>query len=295
MSGLLVTGAGGFTGKHFCRAALDAGYEVHAVGRDLDVPGVTARDADIRDLDALTEQVGAAQPDLVVHLAAVSHVTGGSPATYYEINVIGTLNLLEALTRASRPATSVLLASSAQVYGQPKVSLLAEDVAPQPLNHYGASKLAMEHLAQTYADRLPINIVRPFNYTGVGQPNAFLVPKIVEHFAARRPVIELGNLDVYREINDVSVVVDTYLRLLSSGVRGETVNICSGIGHSPREIIDLLTEITGHRIEVVVNPAFVRANELRHLVGSNARLVALIGEQPAPTLAETLRTMLAAA
>jgi UDP-glucose 4-epimerase len=73
------------------------------------------------------------------------------------------------------------------------------------------------------------------------------------------------------------------------------VNICSGIGHSPREIIDLLTEITGHRIEVVVNPAFVRANELRHLVGSNARLVALIGEQPAPALEETLRTMLAAA
>ena len=146
MSGLLVTGAGGFTGKHFCRAALHAGYEVHAVGRVVDIPGVTARDADVRDLDALTALVCAAQPDHVVHLAAVSHVTDGSPATYYEINVIGTLNLLEALARASRPPTSVLVASSAQVYGQPKVSLLEEDVAPQPVNHYGASKLASDKI-----------------------------------------------------------------------------------------------------------------------------------------------------
>lgn len=295
MGGLLVTGGGGFTGQHMCRAAVDAGLVVHALGRSVGVAGVSEYEVDIRDAAALNEVICAIAPDQVAHLAAISHVTQGSPSAYYDVNVIGTLNLLDALARLVPRVRSVLIASSAQVYGQPIVSQVDEGAVPQPVNHYGASKLAMEHLSRTFADRLPLNIVRPFNYTGVGQSTAFLVPKIVEHFAHRRTVIELGNIDVYREMNDVSAVVAAYLKILNSNIRDETFNICSGLSHSPRQIIAELTALTGHPIEVTVNPAFVRANELKILVGSDTHLAAVVGKLKNPTLSDTLARMLEAA
>lgn len=295
MGGLLVTGGGGFTGKHLCQAAINDGMVVHVLGRSVDLVDVYSHDVDIRDASALNKVIDIIDPDRVAHLAAISHVTQGSPSAYYEVNVIGTLNLLGALARSAPRIRSVLIASSAQVYGQPDVSLIDEQEAPRPINHYGASKLAMEHLSRTFADRLPINIVRPFNYTGAGQSTDFLVPKIVAHFAHQRAAIELGNLDIYREMNDVSAVVAAYLKILNSGIRDEIFNICSGVGHSPRQIIAELTKLTGHQIEVTVNPAFVRANEQKTLVGSDAHLASVVGKLDNPKLSNTLTKMLEAA
>lgn len=169
-----------------------------------------------------------------------------------------------------------------------------EGALPHPANDYAVSKLAMEYMARLWLDKLPIVIVRPFNYTGVGQSDSFLLPKIVSHFRRRAPRIELGNLDVWRDFSDVRAVVDAYRRLLELGPVGVTVNVSSGRAHSLREVLSMAENITGHQMRVDVNPAFVRANEVRTLCGDPARLRALIGAWDTPPVEETVRWMLEA-
>jgi nucleoside-diphosphate-sugar epimerase len=119
-----------------------------------------------------------------------------------------------------------------------------------------------------------------------------VIPKLVEHFAQRAPSIALGNLHVEREFNDVQMVCSAYLKLLQHGALGETYNVCSGQPYTLQHVINTLTRITGHQIQVEVNPAFVRANEVYRLCGSPAKLQASIGSLEYPPLEATLRRML---
>jgi GDP-6-deoxy-D-talose 4-dehydrogenase len=279
---MLVTGADGFTGVHFVKQASQAGHDVYAFNTDLTNP------------QAVQAQVDAAEPDMVVHLAGISFVGHDKPSAFYDVNVIGTLNLLDALLKLAKPPTRVLLASSANVYGNCESSPIAETQTPAPLNHYAMSKLAMEHLAMTYTDRLPLFFVRPFNYTGPGQVESFVIPKIVSHFKRQATTIELGNLMVEREYNDVRMVTNAYLRLLENATIGEIYNICSGKTYTLHQVIDALVELTGHQMNVVVNPAFVRANELHRLCGDASKLNETIGTHDSIALQNTLRWMLEA-
>lgn len=263
---LLVTGVDGFTGVHFTQLAQQAGHAVAPLCADLTQP------------DAVAAEVSAAvaaqpeQPWAVVHLAALSFVGHADELAFYGVNVLGTLNLLKAVAAQANAPTRVLIASSANVYGNCEHSPIAESQAPAPVNHYAASKLAMEHLARTYAGRLPLVIARPFNYTGPGQAPQFLIPKLVNHFARRASVIELGNLHVEREYNDVDFVCRSYLHLLQHADAGADYNICTGVTHTLEGVVARLTHLTGHSIQIEVNPAFVRANEIQRLCGDPGRL-----------------------
>ncbi|WP_417252340.1 GDP-mannose 4,6-dehydratase [Castellaniella sp.] len=284
---ILLTGAHGFTGRYFLEAALDHGH------------AVTALQADLTNPDALGREVAGVQPDAVVHLAAISFVAHADQSALYAVNVVGTTNLLAALAALPKSPSKVLLASSANVYGNCTVSPIAETQAVAPVNHYATSKLAMEQMARTYMDRLPIVITRPFNYTGPGQAPQFVIPKLVSHYARRESSVELGNMDVEREFNDVRMVCEAYLALLDHGVPGEIYNVCSGQPHTLQEVITALTELSGHHLETRVNPAFVRANEVRRLCGDGAKLKRLCDASGVtlkqPDLREMLQWMLAEA
>ncbi len=201
----------------------------------------------------------------------------------------GYAQLLEAL--AGLPARGGAVASSANIYGNTSVAVIDEDVTPAPANDYAVSKLAMEYMARLWMDKLPIVLVRPFNYTGVGQDENFLLPKIVAHFRRGAREIELGNLDIARDFSDVRIVAASYRRLLAASPAGEAFNICSGQAHSLASVIATMEAIAGYRIEVRVNPAFVRKNDVLTLAGSNAKLQRLIGEVPVTPLPDTLRWM----
>jgi nucleoside-diphosphate-sugar epimerase len=277
---ILVTGAAGFTGLFFKQQAEAAGHTVWSFA------------ADLTDKVAVAAEVANAQPTAVVHLAAISFVGHADESAFYAVNVVGTTNLLSALADLSIRPTKVLLASSANVYGNCEASPIREGQAPAPINHYATSKLAMEHMSRGFLDRLPIFITRPFNYTGVGQAPQFLIPKLVSHFARRAQRIELGNLHVEREFNDVRMVCDAYLRLLETGEPGQVYNVCSGKPYTLQHVLTTLEQITGHRIAVDVNPAFVRANEVHRLCGDPSKLNATVGQLRAWTLADTLSWML---
>ena len=300
MSKILVTGADGFTGRYLAAELQRAGYEVHglvhkpvALGK---VPGVRALHvADLSDAARLAAVVNEVQPDKVAHLAAIAFVAHGDIEAIYRTNLVGTRHLLEALAQSNAPLDAVLLASSANVYGNSVGGVLDENTPPAPANDYAVSKLAMEYAARLYAGRLPLIMARPFNYTGVGQAESFLIPKIVNHVRRRAPLIELGNLDVARDFSDVRNVVQLYRRLLEAPAAvGQTLNVCSGQAWSLNDVLAMVREISGHDFEVRVNPAFVRQNEVKTLLGSRARLDVVVGEVPEIALRDTLRWMLEA-
>ena len=134
-------------------------------------------EADLADLSALERIVDDVRPDHVVHLAAVSFVAHSDVEQMYRTNIVGTRQLLEALTRSPVPPTSILVASSANVYGNAREGALDEGVPPTPANDYGVTKVAMEYVARIYRSRLPIIVARPFNYTGKGQSEDFSFPR----------------------------------------------------------------------------------------------------------------------
>ena len=284
----LVTGSQGFTGVYVTAELRAAGYEVVGISHE---PADSVLICDLCDRDALRRTIAQTQPDVVVHLAAIAFVAHGDVDAIYRTNIVGTRNLLEALAACERRPRAVLLASSANIYGNSDVELLTEDVPPAPANDYAVSKLAMEYMAGLWADRLPIIMTRPFNYTGVGQSDKFLLPKIVDHFRRRAAVIELGNIDVARDFQDVRFVANAYRRLLDVDAAGQVVNLCSGRAHSLTEVIQMMEQIAGYQIEVRVNPAFVRSNEVARLTGSNRKLHGLIGPLDIIPLQQTLQWM----
>ncbi|KFN44754.1 NAD-dependent epimerase/dehydratase family protein [Arenimonas oryziterrae] len=286
----LVTGICGFTGHYVARELEAAGYRVigltHQVNDEADWLTV-----DLTDRAAAEAAILSARPDVVVHLAAISFVAHGDADAIYRVNVVGTRNLLEALAKAEHRPRVVVLASSANIYGNADVEIIDETVPATPANDYAVSKLAMEYMARLWMDRLPIVFTRPFNYTGVGQSPNFVLPKIVDHFRRRAPVIELGNVDVSRDFWDVRSVAQSYRRLVETAPVGATFNLCSGRAYSLREAIATLESLAGYRIDIQVNPAFVRANEVQRLSGTNVRLLAAVGALDDYTLPQTLEWM----
>lgn len=289
----LVTGASGFTGRYMVEALENRGYKVIGLGEEPASNSHTVR-CDLTEYSDVKSCIAQIKPEVVVHLAALSFVAHADQRGFYDVNVFGTLNLLEALAELDTPPSKILIASSANVYGTPDMGTIHEEVCPAPVNHYACSKLAMEHMVANWFERLPIVVTRPFNYTGPYQHNRFLVPKIVEHFAASSPTIELGNIDVSRDFSDVRDVVEAYMALLDSDVSGTVVNICSGTDTALRTIIEKMNALAGYDIEVTVNPAFVRKNEITRLCGSNKRLKAITGWQPEYSLDKTLKDMFVA-
>lgn len=290
MNKVLLTGCNGFTGKYVEKDLISSGYQV--VGLVHKNPKENQIACDLTDKAALIECLTAVKPDYIIHLAALSFVGHKAPKEFYDVNVFGTINILEALQEVNLSIKKIILASSANIYGNPKeVSVITENTLPMPVNHYAMSKLAMEHMAKLWFDKFPIIITRPFNYTGPNQEAHFLVPKIVSHFKQQSANIELGNLDVARDFSDVRYVAKVYTQLLESDARSEIVNICSGQKTELKEIISTMEEIAGYKINVRVNPDFVRKDEIKVLIGSDQKLKSLISLPKKIELRQTLLDM----
>jgi nucleoside-diphosphate-sugar epimerase len=277
---LLLTGGYGFTGLHITQAAKAAGFTTFSLR------------ANLCDYDALDREVKAFSPTHVIHLAAISDVTSADSINYYQINLFGTLNLLRSLEGLNTRLDKIILASSANIYGNNATLMIPEEALAHPVSHYAMSKLSMELMTRSFLESLPIIYTRPFNYTGVGHDQRFVIPKLIAHFCELAPSIQLGNLDVRREYNDVRDVARIYLSLLSKGINGEAYNICTGKTFTLSAVIAMLKDITCHDIEVHINPDFVRRNDIQILSGNPAKLEACIGQIEWHQIRETLEWML---
>jgi len=289
---VLITGAAGFAGRALATHCRSAGDDVRAAPR--------AAVCDLRDAVAVRELVAATAPEVVYHLAARAHVGASwqDPAGTVGDNVAMTINVLEAV-RAVAPRAVVLHAGSSEGYGPPATLPIAEDAPLRPQNPYAVSKTASDLAAGFYADAHGLRVVRvrAFNHAGPGQDPGYVVAAFASQIAAAaragRDPVELvtGNLETRRDFTDVRDVVAAYRLLAARGEAG-VFNVCSGVAHSGREIVDGLARAAGVTVVDRVDPARLRANEVLELRGSAARLREATGWQPRipfeRTLADTL-------
>lgn len=288
---ILIIGIDSFTGNHL-KSYLEK-YDFRVYGTSMSASkNDDVFQCDITKKDNIKEIINDIRPEYIINLAAISFVGNANKELFYKVNVIAVENILESIIEIEDyNPTKTILVSSATVYGNQDSNILYETMPPNPVNHYGISKLAMEQIAKTFFDKLNIIITRPFNYTGIGQAEHFLIPKIVKYFKETQKEIELGNLKVFREFNDINFVCEAYKRLLESDIKHEIVNICSNRLIALNNVLEDMSKIACYTIKVKVNPLLVRQNEIVSLSGSSDRLFSIVGEIKQKKLIETLNNM----
>jgi len=253
---------------------------------------VCASRVDCRDRKRLSDEIIDFDPEALIHLAAISQPQHQPPDDLYAVNVVGTENVLNAASHLSS-VQQVILASSATVYGAAarQYSVLSETIDPQPLGHYALSKLAMEQLVYAY-DALPILVLRPFNYTGLGQSDAFLFGKVAKVLAQGLPTLELGNLALKRDFAWLEDVVNVYVSCVSQRYPLQGVcNVCSGVAQSLERLVSGMVQHVDHSVDLVTVEVLHRGAEVPTLRGDTARLEDLVGTVPYALSAEMLADM----
>jgi nucleoside-diphosphate-sugar epimerase len=290
MKKVVITGITGFIGSYLAKKLEIDGYDVYGLSNS--AVGKNIYKCSLSDAAGLVEIIGAINPDIVIHCAAISSVVHEDAAEYYLTNVIGTKNILKA-TNTLRRKVRFIFMSTAGVYGNHSVEELSEDLAPLPVHDYGMSKFCAEQWVHVYKDNLDFTILRPFSIVGVGMSMNFVVPKIAHAFAAQQKTIELGNVDVFRDYLDISTFCDIASEvIMNERFYSETVNLCSGMPTSLKQLISHFQEKAGYEIEVIFNQKFYRKNEIWRLIGSAQKLEKLLEHKlPEPKLKSTLFDM----
>ncbi|HVB01675.1 MAG TPA: GDP-mannose 4,6-dehydratase [Acidimicrobiales bacterium] len=284
-----ITGASGFVGGWLSAHLKEMGDEVATLPDEIDIalPGVCEH--------LITE----AEPEVIYHLAALTHVgrSWEEPSETFRVNVLGTIELLEAVRKLDL-VPRVVLISSAEVYGAGDGSVIDENSLFMPVTPYAASKVATEICGlQAFLGR-EIGVVRarPFNHIGPGQAEFFVVSalakRIVEAEMSGEHAIRVGNLSAERDFTDVRDVVRAYRELAISGVPGEAYNVCSGYTRSVQEIFDALRERSVVPIEARVDETLFRPVDVERIVGSAKKLESLTGWRPQIDLEKTVDDVL---
>ena len=297
---VLVTGANGFVGHHLVEALLKSKHEVVAAcrpateqpGRWLEMPSTRLRAVPLElGSDESIEDALSAQPDAIVHLAAVAYSRDAvrDPRQAWDVNVGGTARLLAAVAARSR-ASTVVVTSSAEVYGVGEPRPRVETDPTRPTSVYGASKLAAEAAAAhaSAAWGLPVIVVRPFPATGPGQTNR-LIPNWLAALRNGQRTIE-GDGHIVRDFLDVRDTAAGYVALLTSGQRGETYNLASGRGVRFDELFSQLAASVG--VSATLVPPAKPRPELPYLVGDSHKLQQHTGWKPTIPLGRTLSDLI---
>jgi GDP-4-dehydro-6-deoxy-D-mannose reductase len=275
----LVTGAGGFVGRHLLTELGDAAVPT---------------EADVTDPAAIAQALTEAKPRAVVHLAALSSVADswGTTAEVWRVNVLGTVTLLQAVKLVS-PEARVLFASTGQVYGIAQESPTPESAAIAPISPYAASKAAAEiAAAQAREDGLDVVIARAFQHEGPGRDERFAIGswtrQIAELETTGGGALKVGDLSAQRDITDVRDVVRAYRALLDRSVPREAYNVSSGSVVSMQEIVERLVAIAQVPVTIEVDPRRSRPTDLPVVCGDASKLIAATGWQPRIPLDQTL-------
>lgn len=274
----LIIGGGGFVGGYLIRELAAAGQEVHATC----LPGETVRAdsslftqhiLDILQPESITELLDELRPDTVYHLAAQSSVAVSwkKPRLTAEINVIGTVNVLEAVRAAQKKDIRLIMIGSGEEYGfiRPGACPLNEEETLHPGNVYAATKACGEMLGAVYARayKMDIIMVRAFNHSGPGQADIFVISDFCRQAAEiekgkRAPEMSVGNLSAMRDFTDVRDVVRAYRLLGEKGVSGRIYNVGRGKAVTIQYILDTVLNLAKTHIEVKTDPARMRASDI---------------------------------
>ena len=291
---LFFTGSTGFVGQHLSALADNKrqGWKLQPNPRGLDLLSPASIDA------ALASSI----PDAVIHLGGQTFVPQAfeNPAQTFNVNLMGTLNLLQALKRRGFTGT-FLYVSSGDVYGQVAESEfpIRESRLPQPRNPYAVSKLSAELLCLQwgYTELWRVIVARPFNHIGAGQREVFVISDMARQLirvkkGLQSPRLEIGDVDVTRDFLDVSDVIQAYLGLLDHGRTGEIYNVCSGVELRVRDLILKMALLADVEVELVQSSARMRRSEQRRVVGCSRKIQHETGWKPSISITNALQNAL---
>jgi UDP-glucose 4-epimerase len=303
---VFVTGAGGFIGSHLVEALVHSGAQVRALVRytsrggrgHLEQLGPAVYDSlevvlgDVRDAQFIRNHVRGC--DVVFHLAALIGIpySYDAPNSYFDTNLQGTLNVLQAAQEAG--VRRVVITSTSEVYGTARYTPIDEAHPLRAQSPYSASKIAADKLAESYhlSFNLPVTTVRPFNTYGPRQSARAVIPTIVSQLLAGTDVLRLGSLDPVR---DLLYVGDTARGFLRAGIAeqavGQVINLGTGEGISIGDLAHLIMKIVGHEVPIVEEAARVRpqASEVRLLLANAELAKKILGWEPQVSLSEGLQ------
>lgn len=285
----LITGIGGFAGSHLAEHLVAEGWQVCGTmlpGKDKPLPEDLARTCtlvpcDITQPGSIEPLLSDEAPEVIFHLAAQSSVSASWDAVEetFQVNVMGTLSLLEAV-RHTAPGTRVVLVSSCEAYGASLAHGPATEETPlEPLTPYAASKACTDWVGSHYASSLGLDIrrMRPFNHIGPRQQLPFVAPSFARQIALieadlQAPVLRTGNLEARRDLTDVRDVVRAYRLVAIKGKPGAVYNACSGQARSIGELLEGLLKQATVSIEVRRDPTLLRPLDLPLMTGDASRL-----------------------
>ncbi len=302
----LVIGAGGFVGSYLIQELYQKNLDIGATV--LPRESVRSGNCDVFTLDIMNESeirnlLRTHRPKFIYHLAAQSSVAVSwkNPQLTIDINIKGTLNLLEAVRSIPEYYPRILLIGSGEEYGAIKSDFYTvnEDFPVHPSNPYAVSKACQNMLGTVYAKSYGMGIVmvRAFNHIGVGQAPTFVAADFALQIAEieagfRPPVIQVGNLSAKRDFSDVRDIVRAYTLLMEKGYAGETYNVGSGHAVAIQELLDILLSFSTASIIVEQNPARMRPSDVPAVEADISKLRTDTGWTPEYSLEETLHTML---
>lgn len=290
----LITGSQGFVGHYLRQELEDNGYSV--TGLDVQAGDNTIL-ADLLNSDHVCDAVKTAAPDIVIHLAGQANV-GASwkiPQKTLQINVVGTVNLMEAV-RAYNPKVRMVLVGSSDQYGNLGAAgaNVVENLQTQPQTPYAVSKMAQEEMARIYvrAYGMHICMTRSFNHGGAGQREGFMIPDfaagIVRVELGKARELGVGNLSAKRDFTHVKDIVRAYRLLAEKGVPGEVYNVGSGNTYSAQEILDQLRGMAFCPVPVSVDPARMRPSDTPVICCNHDKLTRDTGWVPVYSIQDIL-------
>jgi len=305
----LITGITGFVGSHLAELLLSKGYELYGVARwrsnTDNIEGIKSKiniiEADLNDSHSFYNAIQKIKPDEIYHLAAQSFVPTSwiAPADTMKTNVIGTINLFEAVRKAGIDP-KIQIAGSSEEYGmvKPDEIPIKETNPLRPLSPYGVSKIAQDMLSYQYFKSYGIKTVvtRGFNHTGPRRGEVFVCSNFAKQIAeiekGKKAVIKVGNLEAKRDFTDVRDMVKGYNLALKKGVPGERYNICSGKAYSMQEVLDKLLKLSSMDIKIEKDPERMRPSDVPILLGDNTKFMKATGWKPEIPFEQTLKDIM---
>lgn len=301
MSRVLIFGAGGFVGSYLCKEFLNNGYKVSGTdkGAGAALPSeVDFYKTDLMQADEIEKLIGQIQPDIIVNLAAISSVgaSWNMPQTTMAINVIGALNIMEA-ARKSEQKPRILFVGSSEEYVISE-NPLDENTQLNANNPYGISKVTQEQFAKLYREQygLKIYCVRPFNHTGIGQRDSFVLPSFCKQVAevdksGKDGKIQVGNLKVKRDFSHVKDVVRAYRMIVESDNCNQIYNVGSGKAYSLEDMLTYIIGLSDQNIEIEVDQNRIRPTDQPVICCERSLIGKELGWEPQYDVYDALREL----
>ncbi len=299
MKKLLIFGISGFVGSYLAREFQAHEYEVY--GSDIaakEIEGVDFRPANLLEADDVNHLVADIQPDMIINLAAISSVgaSWGIPQTTMSVNVIGALNVMEAARKLDNNPKVMFIGSSEEY--EESDEPISEQTPLNANNPYGISKMAQERFAEIYRERYGMQIycVRPFNHTGVGQKETFVLPSFCKQVAeieksGKPGTIKVGNLAAERDFSDVRDIVRAYRMIIESDDSTKVYNVGSGETHSLSKLLEYIVSLSSQKIEIAIDPERFRPVDTPRICCDNSYIRSELGWKPEYSIFETLKNL----